>query len=104
MSDYLFRASRCDKCGEPGDRAQDITMVEAMAFDEPITTYAYMARHIRCSPSRAQYILVEPYGIPDARPQYDKRIHEKNGLTVEVAERERQFTAGYRKLLESLAP
>ena len=103
MSAYLCRASRCDKCGAPVERAQDITMVEAMAFDEPITAYAYMARHIACSPSRAQYILVAPYGVPDARPQYDKRRHASNGLAVEVAQRERQFTAGYRKLLESLA-
>ena len=83
----------CDKCGKHVKEEEDIVAIEGMMPDR--FTYGIAPRHIACSPSRAQYILAEPYGQPDERPEYDKRGHIRNGLGEEVAQHERKWTRAY---------
>ena len=64
----------CDICGEIVSRKEDATMLEALVYKRPLTIFLASARHIRCSPSRAQYIAHEKFDtIIDQRAAYDKR-------------------------------
>lgn len=65
----------CDKCGHPVAQHEDATWLDAIANDNPVVVLFSQARHIRCSPSRAQFIVhpaFEP--VVDDRPEYDKRL------------------------------
>ncbi len=88
-------SKNCDRCGEYVPEEDNILDVEALMADG--FTYGFAPRHIACSPSRAQYICVEPYGQPDERPEYDKRIHVANGLAKEVEEHEKEWTDAFLK-------
>jgi hypothetical protein len=64
----------CDMCGEIVSYKEDATILEALVYKRPITIFLAAARHIRCSPSRAQYIVHENFdAIIDQRAAYDKR-------------------------------
>ena len=64
----------CDMCGEIVSHKEDATILEALVYKRPITIFLASARHIRCSPSRAQYIMHENFdAIIDQRAAYDKR-------------------------------
>lgn len=79
-------SATCDKCGESVERKEDVTWLEAIAKNTP-AILMYHARHINCSPSRAQYIMhddFDPYGY-DYRAEYDKRRKSKE--TVERLEK-----------------
>lgn len=76
----------CDKCGESVQSNEDVTWLEAIAKKDN-SILLYHARHINCSPSRAQYIIhddFEPYGY-DYRKEYNKRNQPKE--TVERLEK-----------------
>ena len=76
----------CDKCGESVERNEDVTWLESIAKNDN-SILLYHARHINCSPSRAQYIVhddFEPYGY-DYRKEYNKRNQPKE--TVERLEK-----------------
>lgn len=75
----------CDKCNESVLAKDDVSLVEAAGEDSALAALIYLPRHIKCSPSRAQFIMCEGFGEPDSRPQYDKR-------NMGVADRERQET------------
>jgi len=65
----------CDKCGKEMSAREDAVRVAAIAWDEPETLLFAGARHIRCSPSRAQHIVhpdFEP--VVDDRLAFDKRL------------------------------
>jgi len=63
--------TKCDKCNRPVPKANDATVLDAIAFEEPAVAFVYYARHllpviengqIVCegSPSRAQYLPGQP--------------------------------------------
>ena len=64
----------CDMCGGIVSHKEDATILESLVYKRPITIFLASARHIRCSPSRAQYIVHEKFdAIIDQRQAYDKR-------------------------------
>jgi hypothetical protein len=82
----------CAKCGQPvlpQDDAVRMDMFRSSAH--AATLFLAPAVHIRCSPSRAQYIIAPEFGEPvvDDRPQYDKRLRHEH----ERAEREAETTS-----------
>lgn len=65
----------CDKCKQEMSPREDAVRISAIAWNEPMTLLFAGARHIRCSPSRAQHIVhpdFEP--VVDDRPAFDKRL------------------------------
>ena len=56
----------CDKCGKEVPPENDATIIEAYAFNSPLTILACQSRHFLAtedcegSPSRAQYIQGQP--------------------------------------------
>ena len=93
-------SKNCDRCGKPVPEEDNILNVDALMEDG--FAYGFAPRHIACSPSRAQYICVEPYGQPDERPEYDKRILAQKGYGWLVETMERRWTDAYRKHLDEL--
>ena len=64
----------CDICGEIVDRRDDATHLEAVAYKVNSGVLVSRPRHIRCSPSRAQYIVHDCFSpVEDNRQAYDKR-------------------------------
>lgn len=85
----------CDKCGLPVRAREDATILDAIRMDCPGHILIARPRHIRCSPSRAQYITdpaFEP--VVDERPEYDKRLLSP----AVVAFREAEYTAAWKEL------
>ncbi len=75
----------CDKCGESVQSNEDVTWLEAIAKKNASVMLNH-ARHINCSPSRAQYIVHDDYEKShDYREDYDKRLKPKK--TVERLEK-----------------
>jgi hypothetical protein len=75
----------CDKCGESVQSNEDVTWLEAIAKKNNSVLLNH-ARHILCSPSRAQYIVHDDYEKShDYREDYDKRLKPKE--TVERLEK-----------------
>jgi len=68
---------KCDACGQHVCRQDSVAWLEvALGNASPAATILIRGdRHIRCSPSRAQFITDPAFGGPvvDDRPQYDKR-------------------------------
>ena len=63
----------CDKCDKPVSSNEDITYLDAIAFEDPSRIISALPRHILCSPSRAQYIVHEDFPeVVEKRPRYDK--------------------------------
>ena len=58
----------CDKCKKEVDPRDDAVRISAIAWNEPETLIFGGARHIKCSPSRAQHIV-----HPDFPPVFDDR-------------------------------
>lgn len=87
----------CDICGEIVSHKEDATVLEALVYKRPTTVFLASARHIRCSPSRAQYIVHEKFdSIIDHREAYDKRC-----LPAPMREAgETLWTAAWEKLQE----
>jgi len=87
----------CDMCGEIVSHKEDATVLEALVYKRPSTIFLASARHIRCSPSRAQYIVHEKFdSIIDHREAYDKRC-----LPAPMREAgETLWTAAWEKLQE----
>jgi hypothetical protein len=93
----VSKAEKCDRCGkicQPEDNAVNI-MAETGMFN-PFNIFLASTFHIRCSPSRAQYI-VHPAFPPvfDNRPEYDKRLIADN------SEMEEKYTKAWMKLRQS---
>jgi hypothetical protein len=65
----------CDKCGKPVRASEDATTLQWLAHHDLSAMFG-RPRHIRCSPSRAQYIMDASFSPPmvDGRPEYDKRL------------------------------
>lgn len=83
---------KCDKCGQEVSNWDDIIAMEAIIYGEPFGLFVFAARHIRCSPSRAQYIVHPDFTqVVDDRPEYDKRLRDPG----EVAELEAAWTAAW---------
>lgn len=62
----------CDKCNLPVDPKDDIVrMMVTGGLLNGINLIFFKPRHIRCSPSRAQYIFDD---VIDYRPEFDKRL------------------------------
>lgn len=106
-------SKNCDRCGKPVPEEDNILNVDALILNTlgdgfvyggaPVSfVYGFAPRHIACSPSRAQYICVEPYGQPDERAEYDKRILVQKGYGELVETMERRWTDAYRKHLDEL--
>ena len=96
----------CDKCGKSVNPRDDAVRISAIAWNEPLTLLFAGARHIRCSPSRAQHI-VHPHFKPvfDDRYAFDKRqwtdpshpVYKKHGSDY-VKECERRYTDAWIQL------
>ena len=68
------RTYPCSICSKPVARTDDATLLEAEYLDSPFSVLFYASKHIRCSPSRAQYIVHPEFSsVTDERPEYDKR-------------------------------
>jgi hypothetical protein len=67
----------CDVCDKPVERTDDTTMLESLVYAESVSSAFLLvsnARHILCSPSRAQYIVHEDFvETIDERVSFDKR-------------------------------
>ena len=65
----------CDACKKEVSHIEDATVLESIAFKTPTIVFSNSPRHIRCSPSRAQYIMHENFEpIVDDRAAWDKRL------------------------------
>ena len=86
----------CDVCRLPVAEHEDATHFSAILNGEPATPFLCGKRHIRCSPSRAQYIVAPEFGAPvvDDRPDFDKRLLDVR----ERRQRETLYTAAWQQL------
>ena len=80
---------KCDKCELPVDRKDDASILESIRRKSLAalnwTVLVSQPRHIRCSPSRAQYIVHEDFPpCVDERPEYDKYLRYEESLRVEA--------------------
>ena len=68
-------AALCDMCNFEVNPKEDATFLDAIFSGVNLMIFLNNARHIRCSPSRAQYIVHPDFGEPvvDDRERYDKR-------------------------------
>lgn len=67
----------CDRCGNLVEPQDDAVALSALCLNEPVYNLIFGTRHIRCSPSRAQYIVHPQFAaIADDRPEYDKRLKD----------------------------
>ena len=65
---------KCDKCKKDVDPRDDAVRVSAIAWNEPETLLFGGARHVQCSPSRAQHIVHPDFPrVFDDRYSFDKR-------------------------------
>jgi hypothetical protein len=65
----------CDVCKEEVEYKDDASILEAIATDRAAVAFFGSPRHIRCSPSRAQYIVHEDFApMVDDRESFDKRL------------------------------
>ena len=82
-------------CGEECLPFEDATLVDSFLNGCPMLLFFNLSKHIRCSPSRAQYILD---GVVDDRPAYDKRLLSGN----ERIRRERLYKRAYAEALDEV--
>ena len=87
----------CDKCGQEVLPQDDAVELAALIYGPAVLLGIPQARHICCSPSRAQYVLL--LGVIDERPEYDKRLQGPE----ETAELEEIYTEAYYRLQEMYA-
>jgi hypothetical protein len=65
----------CDICDCHVLHTEDSTVLDAIAYGSAVTVFINNPRHIRCSPSRAQYIMHDDFeAIVDDRQAFDKRL------------------------------
>ena len=84
---------KCDKCNLPVEKKDSATWLSVMVGEMPAFGLFLCAdRHIKCSPSRAQYI--RGFDIVDKRPAYNKL--EKDAGFVSMMEQ--KYTEAYEKL------
>jgi hypothetical protein len=78
--------NKCDKCGRPVAYHEDATVLLAKVEGRSELVLSFSARHIRCDPSRAQYIVDPKFKPPviDPRPEHDKR--NKDPMVVSFTE------------------
>ena len=77
MHDSKQAQTTCDKCGESVQSSEDVTWLEAIAKNNN-SIMLHHARHILCSPSRAQYVVHDDFEKShDYREDYDKRLKPK---------------------------
>ncbi len=88
---------KCDKCHQEVLPRDDVTLVEGIAAKSAGIALGSVPRHIRCSPSRGQYI--KGLGIVDNRPEYDKRLLP----AAERAQYEKAWTDAYKELHRRLS-
>ena len=86
----------CDRCGEIVQSNNDVMHLHAIIKDDPMLMfYQPKKRHIRCSPSTAQYIVHESFEpIKDNRAKYTKYQHPEDRRK----EIERQYTKAWLNL------
>lgn len=83
----------CDKCGMPVARKDSALWLAVTAGEVKAPgLFVFDERHIRCSPSRAQYI--PSFNVVDDRPEYDKRLLQP----AERLAREALWTAAFNQL------
>ena len=64
----------CDVCEKEVLRSEDATILESLVYETPAVILMSGARHIYCSPSRAQYIVHDDFeSVVDDRQAFDKR-------------------------------
>lgn len=86
----------CRRCNQEVRPDEDIAWLESIMADKPALVFIISPCHIRCSPSRAQYIYDD---VVDDRPEYDKRL-----LSAEEREtRTKLYTDAFIKLKEEYA-
>ena len=90
----------CDVCDQEVSKGEDATWLDGIRTGENLSVLVNHARHIKCSPSSAQYIIAPEFGLPvvDERPEYDKRLRDPS----EVEELEREFTNAWYELQENI--
>ncbi len=92
MSDNI-----CDRCKKPVKTEENVMELLAIVQDDPLLVFTNdKCRHIRCSPSSAQWIN-HPDFMPmtDKRPKYAKKQYSVENRKVF----EKKFTSGWLKLI-----
>lgn len=84
----------CIKCGLPVEEKEDLSFLIADMENKPAIIMMLYPQHIKCSPSRAQYIL--DLNVYDDRPEYNKLLMDIDF----VLEQEEKWTNAYRKFME----
>lgn len=83
----------CDKCGLPVDKRDSATWLSVYAGEMPAYgLFLCVDRHIKCSPSRAQYI--PELGIMETREEYDKLNFDAGW----IFQQEQLYTDAYHRL------
>jgi hypothetical protein len=72
----------CDKCNKPVEKWDDVTWLISIADNAPTIILTTNPRHIRCSPSRAQYIIHDDFlRVKEWRHEYDKyKLYSSNRI------------------------
>src|SRR5690349_5283066 len=92
----------CDKCGKPVVKREDATWLNVEAgYMNGLGLLVYGNRHIRCSPSRAQYIVHPDFApVIDPRPEFDKTLVPED----ERREMTRRYTDAWLRLQKGEFP
>ncbi len=79
MSDNIETEKTCDKCLLPVNKKENLAQLYAeIGIVEALASLNSPNRHIRCSPSRAQYIVHKDFPpVVDNRPDFDKRRQKR---------------------------
>ena len=63
----------CDRCGQSVKKSENVVELQILIPHKSPLKYLTKARHIRCSPSSAQWIIHEDFELViDNRPKYTK--------------------------------
>ena len=96
-----YEKKPCFRCGQPVHLADSVAMLEGK-LGHLINCITAPSIHIRCSPSRAQFIMHPAFGEPavDTRPEYDKRLQAQ----WRVQHTEEKTTKAWMSLQEEYRP
>lgn len=88
----------CDVCGGDVEHIweSDLYLRYVIGLLDPETLHTTRERHIRCSPTRAQFIVDPDFKLVVVEGDFDKRQLDP----VFVREQERLITRGWRRLKE----
>ena len=90
---------KCDRCGKDVEDTENVLELQAIIREDPLLTLALnRCRHIKCSPSSAQWIIHTNFPpVKDNRPKYTKKQYSAKNQRIF----ENRYTKAWLKLLEN---